>query len=458
MSSSPQNQPNDPVTADKVIAALEGYRHLFAPEDIGKVNNFSKPATIYMSGQNNVWQPFYRDPTPHAPGIQKLSDGQLKLIKWVTAESRQNPEQEKPLHENNGNLRIDVGAQTVFTMAGGYVRYNALKDIDTGQENTHIQPSGEWPNASNDKKKQATAAPSVAAESRTAAAAMPEAAAPPRANDPTITVDTATSPDMPSSPGKGLTSTTLNRYLDQLETQVVQPITTEYAKSRLAQTRWQAAQYERSSNQNKRILVVAQTLLKHYGVAEGHHLTYTAENYQIAADARTILISDKTGTPLFEAHKTIGSRYKVATNTMSADHALDFNKVAFLLEKVGIQGLSADPRLRKQQLDALAPRGDKAMAQDLITHTLGKTAERFLAQAKVQPNADGTRELRGQYYTISQKDDTLKISAAGRGVILNIGPKVNSNSITSKDIAYFRSLSQRHLPGRRLRQTSQLER
>ena len=109
-----------------------------------------------------------------------------------------------------------MGEQTVFTMANGYVRYNALKDATKGQENAQIQPGSGWPNAPSGKNKQQAADPAIASD------AVPESS--------------AMSPDMPPSPGKGLSSIALKRYLDQLETQVVEPTATDYAKSRVAQT------------------------------------------------------------------------------------------------------------------------------------------------------------------------------------------------------------------------------
>ncbi|MEM9088793.1 MAG: hypothetical protein AAGC93_08630 [Cyanobacteria bacterium P01_F01_bin.53] len=450
MTQSEEQQPSV-IQPQDVMAALVGYRQLVAPQDSGKHSGFSQPVSVYMGGQNNTWQLFYQDKTATTAGVQKLSADQLNFMKWVTEKSAQNPGQEDPLHKQNGNLRIDVGTETVFTMANGYVRYNALKDNLQGKEHSHIQPGGGWPNAPSGKvkKQKTTVEPVDLVTGSTPANTTIEITntASSSATAPTPKNQTVTH-HQPVMTGKGLSSSTLGRYLEQIENQVIEPTATDFAKSRVGHTRWQTTQYERASNQNKRILAVAHTLLKQYGEAQGGQLVYRAEGYLLEADARTIRIyaQGTDNKALFEAKKSLGNQYKVKTNRLNPDQHLDFNKVQFLLDNVGVEGINIDPRLRLQQLEALAPQGDKAMAQDLSGHALAKTAERFLNHLKVQPNPEGVRELRGQYYTITQKGETLKISARERGLILHVGPKVSNNSITPKDIAYFKSLAQRHLP------------
>lgn len=447
----PNAQETPVVDTQAILAFLTPFRAQLSPEDVTKTKDFTAPARIFLKGKNR-WQSFYSDGDGTKPPKNALSQNQLKLVRQVANKGFQDPRLDEPAHESGGNVKIMIGDKPALVMTGGYVHYNALKDKERGLEQVDAEPQGTWVNPWVKDQQTKASVPATAAvidPVTESTADIQDAAVQPAG--PTL-IKTQPTPPSPALAPKPMHIRTFHRYLDGLEQQVPEASGTAWHRDQMAQTYTQRKLYARQSAQNQRVIGVATDLITRFGAAEGQHLIYRTEQYTLQAQGNYLAIRDADkGTLLFEATKGISGRYKVQQNRLQATDKEVFDKAAHFL-KNNAEAMTRDPRLRVQQLEQLAPRGDNRMAEDLITHSLSQVATRFLDLAKVEPNQNGEQVLKGKYYTIARKEKALTISAHGRGTILEVGPNKHMSKVTPRDLEYFRFMASRYLPGRSLKQ------
>lgn len=191
----------------------------------------------------------------------------------------------------------------------------------------------------------------------------------------------------------------------------------------------------------KRVATTALALLQKYGETQGHQSRFEAEGYHLTSEGALIRIADRHHKELALIHKPGLGRLRLVKYDLTAAQEGDFLSANTVIRQRGLPAITEDPFIRRQQLGALAPAGDRSVIQDLQALGVAQIARRYLDAVGVKADKNGQRSYAGQRYTIVEtREKNLYVGAHQRGAVLSIDQGRITSTLSREDLATFRSL------------------